>query len=53
MNLCQNDFCGCEFYQGEVVGKVYIHIAIILVAIAVSVRVGSEWFIFKDYYPLK
>ena len=53
---CSQYFCGCEYYLGdteEISPKVYICIAVMLVILTACVRIGSEWFIFKDYYPMK
>lgn len=53
---CANIFCGCEYYAGNnsaVSAKVYLEIGFILFVVTLSVRIGSEWFIFKDYYPMK
>lgn len=33
--------------------KVYILLAFVLLVVVGSVRVGTSWFIYKDYYPLK
>jgi len=53
---CVQLFCGCEYYFGkdeEVDTKVYIAVGFMLVVVTAAVRIGSEWFIFKDYYPMK
>jgi hypothetical protein len=54
-DFCPSFFCGCEYYRIDVPveTKVYLTVGFILLIIALSVRIGSEWFIFKDYYPMK
>ena len=60
---CSQDFCGCITYtnsdifskelldKGTIKSGVFIVLIIILVMIAI--KLGLDWFIFKDYYPLK
>lgn len=58
-----DSFCGCESYcsnayndncdDTDIGARVYVSILAIIIVIGVSVRVGTEWFIFKDYFPLK
>ena len=51
---CVQLFCGCEYFLDEDINpKVYFSIGWMLIVLTVSVRIGSEWFIFKDYYPMK
>ena len=48
-------FCGCLHYEDDQ-SSVYIaliFICLILLYIMYTVKVGLDWFIFKDYYPLK
>lgn len=33
--------------------KVYIFMCLMIILITVSAKRGAEWFIYKDYYPLK
>ena len=60
---CAQFFCGCEYYLGglpdddtidrSVNTKVYLSIGWMLLILTVCVGIGSQWFIFKDYYPMK
>lgn len=59
-NSCSYLFCGCEFIrtvyddnEQQVAFKVYFCIFWVLVVVMAGVKMGLEWFIFKDYYPLK
>lgn len=37
----------------ELSGKLYVYIVFIVVAIMGSIKLGLQWFIYKDYFPLK
>lgn len=59
-NTCSYLFCGCEsiktIYDTEEVAvqpKVFFCIFWVLLIIMAGVKMGLQWFIFKDYYPLK
>lgn len=53
---CVSFFCGCQYYLGydtEINSKVYFSIFFMIFVLIVAVKVGSTWFIYKDYYPMK
>lgn len=57
---CSNVFCGCESLgtvydtrEQPISFKVYFCIFWMVLVVMGGVKMGLEWFIFKDYYPLK
>lgn len=37
----------------EVIPEVYVYFIFSIITILLGIKLGIEWFIFKDYYPLK
>ena len=59
MDCTKTDFCGCYTYyhtaehQDPALLRACFFVVFMIVYTMFAVKVGLDWFIFKDYYPLK